>query len=160
MKKILTLLFLATLMLTSCRNDDDVDFDTIGQTFEIDRVNFVTPEFVVNIPYPESIQVFDADVVLVYRLEEVIDGREVWEPLPTAPIFLNDVDNTTISYRFNFTSRDIDIYLESNNRNLTPPDLYGNQVFRIVVVPSAFAKNTKVDLLDFNAVQSALHLEF
>ncbi|MDH7445590.1 hypothetical protein [Aquimarina sp. 2201CG14-23] len=156
MKKIFALLFLSTFLFTSCVDDDD--FDTIGLTFEFtttfNNANGYADRFFFN----ENI--FDSDVVLVYRLEDVDNGLDVWEPLPTATILLNDVDDTTVLYRFNFTSGDVDILLESNNPDLVPADLTNNQTFRIVVVPASFAENTEIDLLDFKAVQSALNLEF
>ncbi|MEW7278125.1 hypothetical protein ABW636_05980 [Aquimarina sp. 2201CG1-2-11] len=158
MRKIFTLVCLMAVMLTSCSNDDDrVDNDTIGLTFET-TVDF-TPnnEYGTRFEFPENI--FDSDVVLVYRRENVDNQLEVWEPLPTVTIFLNDNADTSVQYRFNYTIGDVDILLESNNPDLVPADLTDNQKFRIVVVPANFAKNTKIDLSDFNAVQKALHLE-
>ncbi|WP_103068314.1 hypothetical protein [Aquimarina sediminis] len=158
MRKIFTLLCITTLIFTSCSSDDDADLDTIGQTFELDNVDFIAPEFAVNIPFPQGIEVFESDVVLVYRLEDVVDGRDVWEPVPTPAIFLDNGGELT--YRFNFTLVDVDILLDSPDISLIGSDFTQNQVFRIVVVPSAFAKNTDINLLDFNAVQSALNLDF
>ncbi|WP_108869234.1 hypothetical protein [Aquimarina aquimarini] len=159
MRKIFTLLCLATFIFTSCSNDDDfIDTDTIGQTFDFTTTFSPSNEYSDRFMFPENI--FDSDVVLVYRLENVDNGLEVWEPLPTVTIFLNDVDDTSVQYRYNFTSGDVDVILESNNLDLVPADLTNNQKFRVVVVPSEFAKNTKIDLSDFNAVQSALKLDF
>ncbi|PKV51228.1 hypothetical protein ATE84_3302 [Aquimarina sp. MAR_2010_214] len=157
MRKIFALLCLATFIFTSCSSDDDTDFDTIGQTFEIDKVDFIAPEYAVNIPFPSNIEVFDADVVLVYRLENVVDGRDVWEPVPTPLIELDNGGKLT--YRFNFTINDVDILLDTPDINLIGANFTNDQVFRIVIVPSAFAKKSKVDLTDFKAVQKALKLK-
>lgn len=163
MKKIFSLLFVSTIILTSCEGPegppglDGLD-GIIGETFErtinfneangyTDRI-FLTPN------------IAESDVVLVYRLEGVDAGLDVWEPLPTVTIFLNDVNDTSVQYRFNFTLGDIDILMESNNPDLVPADLTNNQVFRIVIVPSDFAQSGKVDLKDLDAVKSALKLEF
>ncbi|WP_074406306.1 MULTISPECIES: hypothetical protein [Aquimarina] len=158
MRKIFALLCLATFIFTSCSNDDDTDFDTIGQTFEIDNVDFIAPEYAVNIPFPSGIEVFEADVVLVYRLENVVDGRDVWEPVPTPLIELDNGGKLT--YRFNFTLNDVDILLDTPDINLIGTNFTDNQVFRIVIVPSTFANNSKIDFSDFKAVQSALKLDF
>ncbi|TSE11448.1 hypothetical protein [Aquimarina algiphila] len=158
MKKIFTLLCITTFMLTSCSNDDDTDFDTIGQSFEVDNVDFIGPEFAVNIPFPAGVEVFDADVVLVYRLEEVVNGNDVWEPLPTPLIILDSGGELT--YRFNFTLNDVDILLDTPDIGLVGTNFTDNQVFRIVIVPSRFAQDSKIDFSDINAVQSALKLDF
>ncbi|WP_271767745.1 hypothetical protein [Aquimarina algiphila] len=158
MKKIFTLLCITTFMLTSCSNDDDTDFDTIGQSFEVDNVDFIGPEFAVNIPFPVGVEVFDADVVLVYRLEEVVNGNDVWEPLPTPLIILDSGGELT--YRFNFTLNDVDILLDTPDIGLVGTNFTDNQVFRIVIVPSRFAQDSKIDFSDINAVQSALKLDF
>jgi len=160
MKKIFALLFLSTLVFTSCVDDDDVDFDTIGQTFEFTTTFNPGNEFGHRFFFNENI--FDSDVVLVYRLEDVDNGLDVWEPLPTATIFLEDGSGgeITVLYRFNFTSGDVDVLLESSDLGLVPANLTDNQTFRIVVVPASFAENTEINLQDFNAVQSALNLEF
>ncbi|MDY8135820.1 hypothetical protein [Aquimarina sp. 2201CG5-10] len=157
MKKIFAFLFLSTVLFTSC-SDDDPDFDTIGQTFEFTTTFNAANNFAHRFFFGQNI--FDSDVVLVYRLEAVDNGLDVWEPLPTVTIFLNDAADTSVQYRFNFTSGDVDVIMESNNPDLVPADLTNNQTFRIVVVPSSFAENTDVDLKDLNAVQSALKLDF
>ncbi|GAA0721966.1 hypothetical protein GCM10009430_23890 [Aquimarina litoralis] len=160
MKKIFGLLFFSTLLFTSCVNDDDVDFDTIGTTFEFttnfNQANGFGTRFFFNQ------EIFESDVVLVYRLEAVDSGLDVWEPLPTATIFLDDGNGGEITalYRFNFTIGDVDVLLESNAPDLLPADLTNNQTFRVVVVPAAFAENTDINLQDFNEVQAALNLEF
>ncbi|WP_298539641.1 hypothetical protein [uncultured Aquimarina sp.] len=160
MKKIFTLLFLSSLLFTSCVNDDDADFDTIGTTFEFTTDFNQSNDFLHRFFFNENI--FDSDVVLVYRLESVNNGLDVWEPLPTATIFIDDGNggDITVLYRFNFTSGDVDVLLESNAFDLVPTSLTNNQTFRVVVVPASFAENTDIDLSDLNEVQSALNLEF
>ncbi len=162
MKKIFTLLFLTTFLFSSCVNDDDVDFDTIGQTFEFtttfNGANGYADRFFFNQ------NIIDSDVVLVYRLEAVDNGLDVWEPLPTGSVFFFNESTGAIEgflyYRFNFTIGDVDIILESDAPDLAGPEFTNNQTFRIVVVPADFAENTDINLLDFNEVQSALNLEF
>ncbi len=159
MKKIITVLCIATFIFTSCSSDDDrVDNDTVGQTFELENVNFVAPEYAVNIPFPNNVEVFGSDAILVYRLEDIVNGNDVWEPLPTPVIFLEN--NGELNYRFNHTVNDVDIYLETPDISLIGDNYRINQVFRIVVVPSGFATNTNIDLSDFNAVQDAIELEY
>lgn len=158
MRKIFTLLCLTTILFSSCTSDDDTDFDTIGKTFEFTMSFNSGNNFGDRFFFPENI--IDSDVVLVYRRENINNNLDVWEPLPTVTLFLNDTADTSVQYRFNFTLGDVDIVLESNNPDLVPADLTNNQLFRVVVVPSNFAQNSKIDFSDFNAVQSALKLQF
>lgn len=167
MKKIFVLVCLTTLIFSSCSNDDDViDNDTVGQTFEIDNVNFVGDDYTVNVPIPPSVDIVSSDVVLVYRLEEVVNNREVWEPLPTASFFFfNDTTGAIegfLNYRYDFTIEDVDIILDFDlpNPNLLETRFTNNQVFRIVVVPAGFIQSSKIDFSDINEVKSALNLKF
>lgn len=166
MRKIFTLLCLTILLVTSCSNDDDVDLDTIARTFEVTRSFSTSNNFAVEAVVPDNVPVFDADVPLVYILDPITSASEngnVWEPLPRT---FNFDGGGFATFRFNFifdeqqNKASIEILLDSDDLGALSSDLTQNQVFRIVVVPSAFAKNTKVDLSDINAVQSALNLEF
>ena len=164
MKKIFALLFVSTFLFTSCVNNDDdnVDFDTIGQTFEF-TTNFTNANgFSDRFIFDRNI--FDSDVVLVFRLDSSDAGIDVWEPLPTAPFFFfNDVTGAIegfLTYRFNFTVRDVDVFLESDAPELAEAEFTNNQTFRVVVVPSEFAQNPDINLLDIDEVSSALNLQF
>lgn len=167
MKRIFSLLLLSALVFISCEGPqgppgfDGLDGQDgqdggvfLAETFEVTRSFNSSNGYSSNIVLDPVI--FDGDVILVYRLEDVFEGRPVWEPLPTSTIFLNDPDDTTIVYRFNFTVSEILLLLESNNPQLVPDDLALDQTFRIVIVPSEFAQ--KNDTSDLNKVMSTLKL--
>jgi len=163
MKKIFTLLFVSIFLLTSCSSDDDnVDFDTIGQTLEFTTTFNSGNGFMERFIFDQNI--FDSDVVLVFRLDGVDNGLDVWEPLPTASFFFfNDTTGAIegfLNYRFNFTVGDVDVFLNTDAPGLAGPEFTDNQTFRVVVVPSDFAQNTEVDLSNFNELSTALNLEF
>ncbi|TPN88978.1 hypothetical protein [Aquimarina algicola] len=171
MKKIFVLLFSTTLLFTACSDDDDfIDTDTIARTFEIDNVDFVSNDGLdarVTIPVPNTIEVFEQDVPLVYVVDPVATadtGSEVWEQLP-ATYFLDG--GLTVQYRptFIFDAQrgifDIIVTLESNDFVAVPNTFTQNQIFRIVIIPSDFAaQNPNIDLSNLDQVQSALNLEF
>ncbi|WP_144665191.1 hypothetical protein [Dokdonia sp. Hel_I_53] len=163
MKYIYTLLLASAFILTSCSNDDDnFDFDTIGQTFEFTTTFTQANDYTTRFSFDQLI--FDSDVVLVYKLEEVDNGLDVWEPLPTAYYFFTNDSTGAIegflNYRFNFTTGDVDVIMNSDAPDLAGAEFTNNQTFRIVVVPSDFASTTDVDLLNFNEVATALNLKF
>ncbi len=160
MKKIFTLLCLTTLIFTSCSNDDDIDFDTIAQSFEVRDVNF-SPDnqgiAAINVPIPLDIEIFEADVIQVFRLEDVFQGEPVWEPVPTPTIFLQNGGELT--YRFNFTINSVDIFLDTPNFSEVGTEFTDNQLFRIVVIPSTFNQDNNIDITDYNALSSALNID-
>ena len=166
MKKIAFLLFASVLLLISCSNDDDftntVDSDTIGQTFEF-TTSFTDANGFSQL-YTFDQTIFESDAVLVFRRDGIVNGLEIWEPLPTASFFFfNDATGAIegfLNYRFNFTIGDVEVILNSDAPQLAGPEFTDNQRFRIVIVPSDFAQNTEVDLLNFNEVSTALNLEF
>lgn len=166
MKRIFLLLCFTTILFTSCSNDDDTDFDTIGSTFEITTTFNAANDFRTEAVVPDNIDVFDSDVALVYVLDPVRSAAEqadVWEPLPRTLFFDG---GGFAQYQFNFifdapqNIASIELFLESDDLGALAPDITDNQDFRIVIVPSAFAENTNIDLKDFKAVESALKLEF
>jgi len=169
MKKILLPLICFTFLLISCVDDDidDVDFDTIGQTFEIDNVDFISNDGFsasVNVVVPNNIDVFESDVPLVFILDPdataANGGIEVFEPLPRSFFF---ADGGFAQYRFNFIFDDntgifdLDLILESDDFTLLSNGFTQNQIFRIVIVPSSFAENNNTS--DLNTVLSQLNLD-
>ncbi len=163
MKKIFALLILSVFLLSACTSaDDNVDFDTIGQTFEFTTTFNNANDFNQFFVFDQDI--VQSDVVLMFRRDGIANGLEIWEPLPTASFFF--FNNSTgaiegfLNYIFNFTIADVQVILNSDDPQLAGPEFTDNQRFRIVVVPSDFALNTEVDLLNFNALSEALNLEF
>ena len=164
-RKILPLL-LFSFILFSCANDDDINTDTIGQTFEISNVDFITTDGfqgVVNVVVPSNIAVFESDVPLVFILDPVAtaaNGVDVFEPLPRSFFFNN---GGFAQYRFNFIFDDatgifdLDLVLESDDFDALGNDFTQNQIFRIVIVPSEFAETHNTDNL--NTVLSELNLD-
>lgn len=155
MKKIITLLsFVGILSLQGCTvNDttDYVDHDTISVTYE-NKVPYdftLNNQFSVRFNFPTPI--LKSDMVLVYRLGGVNNGRDVWEFLPETYYFVDGTRN--FSFNYNFTNNYVDIYLDGND--LTHPDLNDyrfSQTFRIVVVPAdliiAVDKNNYFDVIN------------
>ncbi|UZO79813.1 collagen-like protein [Aquimarina sp. ERC-38] len=132
---------------------DGRDGDTLTQIYEIESVNFdEANNFGINFAFPQAVP--ETDIVFVYRLEDVIDGKAVWEPLPTATIYFDDnndgIDDGFLQYRYNFTFDDVDILIESDDPIALGEEFTNDQVFRIAVVPAVFGstKNTKTTSLE------------
>ena len=159
MKKIITLLaVVAMFVFTGCEGPEgppgfDGQDGLIAEVFEVGNVNFdangngVLRNF--NVP------IYSGDVILVYRLTGVINGRDVWSPIPETHYF--DDGTLFFTYKFNFTTVDFEIYLEGFDLNTIPNSLRANQIFRIVIVPGDDGINSKksvnkAEYLDYNAV--------
>lgn len=149
MKNILLFLALSTTILfSSCEGDPGPRGQDGGliyaKVFE-KTVNFQIdpdsglPTAIIGFP----IEVFEADVVLVYRLEkdveingEIFDG---WSPLPQNFFFPN---GDILQYIFNHTFYDAEIQIDGNfdTSTLSGDGFINNQTFRIAIVPAEYAK--------------------
>ncbi len=149
MKNILLFLALSsTILFTSCEGDpgppgqDGLDGGIeYAQVFET-TVSFSSGNNFENlISYPSNVIVYESDVVLVYRLVEVVSGSDgpidVWEQLPQTYFPVQG----TLLYSFDHTFLDVKIFLDGNfDLNTLGAEFTNNQTFRIAVVPSEFAK--------------------
>ncbi|GHB77244.1 collagen-like protein [Persicitalea jodogahamensis] len=170
MKKILmSLSLLATVFLLSCDGPaGPAGFDgppgpqgpqgpagpagpqTLGTVFDVTG-NFTTAnDFRIYFDFPvDKIEVFDTDVVLVYRLWEIVDNDlPVYRPLPQT-VFMS---NGAMQYSFDHTFRDVSMFLDTQfDRTTLESKWTTNQTFRVVVIPADFAANGRLsEPVDFN----------
>ncbi|QLE00054.1 hypothetical protein HX109_00215 [Galbibacter sp. BG1] len=157
MKKIITLLFVATFLFTACEGPEGPQgppgTNIVGETFEYTtsfsaQADFFEASF--NPPLVEG------DAMLVYRLEDVVNGADVWEPLPTVTIVNNDTGDT-LQYRFNYTLNDVQIIAECSNFAAFGPELLQNQTFRAVIVPSDLING--IDTSNIHEVMEAANIK-
>lgn len=106
--------------------------------------------------YSNGITVLENDVVLIYRLEEVDNGVDIWRQLPQ-PII---TENGTSFYNFDFTAGDYSIYLEPEfDANLVPIDLTDNQWFRIVIIPAKILNSSNLDKTNLSSLLQNIGIE-
>jgi len=106
--------------------------------------------------YPTDITLIKDDVVLIYRLEEVNDGLDVWRQLPQ-PFFSGE---GLLFYNFDFTQVDFGLFVEPEfDVNLTPLELVQAQVFRVVVIPANLGTSSKMDKSNISSVLKALDID-
>ncbi|GAA4326938.1 hypothetical protein GCM10023115_56690 [Pontixanthobacter gangjinensis] len=175
MKKLLSLIVLASLVLVSCEGDrgpqgppgeDGLDgLDGLGYTYER-TINF---DYFADVNYysqiidiPDAVDTFEpeSDAVLVYRLElQPAEGGgtvDSWSLLPQN-FFLEE---GTIQYVYNHTVADIEIIIDGNfDLSDLETRFTEGQTFRVVVIPSAtFQANNDVDISNFGEVQERFNL--
>lgn len=157
MRKItLVLAFIGMITVQSCStNDDTIDNDTISEVFEYTNVNFFPNDYSVVLTYPHSI--FNSDMVLVYRLSGSFQGEDIWKPLPETYYF--EDGTLDLRYDFDFTRFDAELHLEGFDLAGVSNAYKLNQVFRVVIVPGYFGKNSKMNFKDYKAVVKALNID-
>ena len=157
MKKLFTLLALVGLIsLQSCTVTDNaqlVDNDTISEVFEVTTSFNSSNSFTKIVALNPAI--YASDVILVYHLYDVLNGQNVWRPMPQTYY----VDNGgEIDYNFDFTRNDVKIFMGANFAlNTIPSSWTQNQTFRIVIVPGRFS--SLIDKNNYVAVLAALNLK-
>jgi hypothetical protein len=166
MKKLLSLIVITSLLFVSCSDgepgppgQDGLDgldgVNIVGQAFEVE-VDFVGDEYSIFADIPGNIEVLDSDIVLVYWLEAVEDGADVWSMLPQTFYF----DDGQFQYNYNHTAFDVNIYLQGNIDLGTLGDAYTqDQIFKIVVLPVDYATNASFDVSNFNELKEAVNIQ-
>lgn len=141
MKKLSLLFTLCVLvLLTSCTGPAGPPGDSeLAQVFEATANFNPGNSYSRLVTFPSDIVVYESDVVLVYLLEEVVDGDiDVWSQLPQT-YFL---DQGTLLYTFDHTYLDVNIFLDANfNLNTLGSDYTDNQIFRIAILPAEYANS-------------------
>lgn len=173
MKRIISFISVFALLLTACTgNTGPPGFDGFdglnglnadeyaALSFEAAPVNFEffndtgLQEAMVALPF----DILDSDVVLVYRLDEVvtIDGQatDAWSPLPQN-FFLSDGD--IIQYVFNHTFADVKLLIDGNfDLSTLDTGFTQNQIFRIIILPADALNN--IDTSNIDNVMSAFNI--
>jgi hypothetical protein len=98
--------------------------------------------------------IYASDMVLVYRLSDVVNGTDVWSLLPETHYFNNGT--LDFSYDFDFTRNDVNIFMVGSNLGTVADKFRINQIFRIVVLPANLING--IDKNNYNAVMSTLKI--
>src|SRR5699024_10966460 len=140
----ITIGLLLFFVLVSCKGDrgpqGPAGINILGQVFETTVSFNPGNNFSAIVDFPSNVEVYEADAVLVYLLEEVVDDNvDVWTPLPQT--YFVDGFGTMI-YSFNHTFLDVNVFLDGDfYLGDLSPTFTQNQTFRIAVVPSEFAND-------------------
>ncbi len=164
MKKIVSLLFVFAVVLTSCTGDQGPmgppGFDglngkdgeiKVSSAFEIEVDFNAANEFSHTEKY--GFPVLNTDVTLVYISWETVDGKDVWRLMPQNVYF----DDGILIYNFDFTQTDVRFFLDGTKTLSTlDAEWTQKQVFRVVVIP---ADNVGVDVSNLKDVMQAYNID-
>ena len=126
----------------------------LGLVFEVEVDLFAGNNFEYFVEIPSEIEVFESDVVMVYRLMGVFEGSDIWEPLPQT-IFR---DSGILLYGFDYSIYDVRLFLDgtADFDRLDPVDT-DNLIYRIAVIPADFAKD--IDVKKMSKVMEVLKIK-
>jgi len=158
MKNLLLLILVGSMLLfPSCEGPQGPQgppgLDSLGQVFEA-NITFTNGNgYSRLITYPSNVVVYESDVVLVYLLEDVVDGNiDVWTQLPQT-YFLNQ---GTLLYTFDHTFLDVNIFLDANfDLGLLGSNFTDDQIFRIAILPAEYANSN----LSMEELMSQINIE-
>ncbi|WP_394973277.1 collagen-like protein [uncultured Croceitalea sp.] len=166
---------LVTLFIMSCegpqgppgfdglngQNGEDA-VNILGKVVEIQGTFSAANDFSISYEFPDTVEVFESDLVLVYLLFEQVDDPnggdpiDVWRLLPQTRI----LDQGLLQYNFDHTFTDVNIFLESDfDLSTLPAGDTDDQIFRIAVVPAEFGTDNNIDVSNLNAVMGALKVD-
>ena len=164
MKKISLFLLFSIVLFMSCEGPQGPPgfdgFDgadgadgLIGSIFEVEA-DFTPDGYEYSVDIPASIEVFDTDIVMAYVLTEVLDGVDIWEPLPQTLFFGNEI----LLYGYDYTFSDVRFFLDGTiNLNSLGALYTDNILFRVAVIPADFAAS--IDVSNINEVMDAIQLK-
>lgn len=170
MKKVsLLLALLTTVFFMSCEGPvgppgppgfdglDGLDgINILGQVIEIEGTFDFNNDYTLFYEFPNTVEVFESDLVLVYVLWDVDGDVDIWRLMPQT-VILNE---GLLQYNYDHTFFDVSIFLDADfNLSLLDPVYTDNQVFRIAVVPAEFAQGSRFDRSNIEQVMNLLNVE-
>lgn len=139
--------------------DGEDGVNILGQVLDIEGSFSAENNYEILYEFPQTIEVFETDVVLVYLLwDQTEDSNgeavDIWRLMPQTRI----LDQGLLQYNYDHTFLDVNLFLEFNfsEADLLPGDT-DNQVFRIAVLPAEMTQG-KMDVNDIHSVMGRLNV--
>jgi len=147
-------------LLPACQGipgEDGEDGNSLlGAVFEIEGDFTPANKWMLYFKFPNTIEVFESDAVLVYLLWEQSNNLDVWRLLPQTVVLKEGI----LQYNYDYTLADVQIFLDGSlDLNTLLPAESQDQVFRIVVFPADFAMNNPPDVSNYDLVVKSLGLD-
>ncbi|MBC8768744.1 collagen-like protein [Arenibacter sp. BSSL-BM3] len=132
----------------------------LGTVIDIEG-DFNPIDYEITYEFPQTVEVFETDVVLVYILWEQLDGGseppiDVWRLLPQTVLLNQGI----LQYNYDHSFLDVRIFLDADFDlgTLTAADTQ-DQVFRIAILPAEKLAGSKLDKSNINAVMRTMGVE-
>ena len=139
--------------------DGQDGINILGQVLEFQDTFSAENNYSLLFEFPQTVEVFESDVVLVYLLWEQVDDPnggdpiDVWRLLPQTRI----LDQGLLQYNYDHTFLDVSVFLESDfDLNTLLPGDTDDQIFRVAILPAEFGNDPSVDFTNIESVMQAL----
>lgn len=133
----------------------------LGKVVDIEGDFTLANDYAIFFEFPQTLEVFETDVVLVYILwGQTEDGNgdpvDIWRLMPQTRI----LDQGLLQYNYDHTFFDVNIFLEFD---FDPGTLQSgdtdNQVFRIAVLPAEALSASKMDKSNLEGIMGMLNMD-
>lgn len=132
----------------------------LGKVLEIEGTFNADNEYALFYEFPQTVEVFESDIVLVYILwDQAEDSNgefvDIWRLLPQTRLLNQGI----LQYNFDHTFFDVSIFLEGDFdfSTLGPADT-DNQIFRVAIMPAEFGQDETLDPTNLDAVLEKLQI--
>ena len=133
----------------------------LGTVIDIQGTFEASNDYALLYEFPQSVEVFETDIVLVYLLwDQTVDSNnepvDIWRLLPQTRI----LNQGLLQYNFDHTFLDVSLFLEADfDLGTLPAGDTDDQVFRIAVIPAEASSNARINFSDMDAVMKLLNVE-
>jgi len=140
--------------------DGQDGINILGKVVDIEGDFTSSNEYSIFFEFPQTIEVFETDVVLVYILWDQAedsngDPVDIWRLLPQTRI----LDQGLLQYNYDHTFLDVSIFLESDfDLGTLPSGDTDNQVFRIAVLPAETLSSSKMDKSNIEGIMNMMNV--
>lgn len=167
MKKVSFLLaMLTSVFFISCEGpvgppgppgfDGQDGINILGTVLEYQDTFSPIDEYSLRFEFPNTVEVFESDIVLVYILWNVDGDVDIWRLLPQTVLF----NEGLLQYNYDHTFFDVSVFLEGEfDLGLLDPVYTDNQVFRVAIVPAEFGQGSRFDRSNLQQVMDLLNVE-
>jgi hypothetical protein len=138
--------------------DGQDGINILGKVIDIEGDFTPENDYSIFFEFPQTVEVFESDVVLVYLLwDQTTDGNgdpvDIWRLMPQTRI----LDQGLLQYNYDYTFFDVSLFLEADfDLSILPAGDTDNQVFRIAILPAEFGVGSKLDKSNIESVMQAL----
>lgn len=132
----------------------------LASVIDIEGTFSLENDYTIGYEFPDTIEVFETDVVLVYLLWGQTDDAEpvdIWRLMPQTRI----LDQGLLQYNYDHTFFDVSMFLEADfDLASLPPGDTNDQVFRIAVLPGeSLSGKSSIDRSNINEVMRSLSVD-
>ncbi|MGI9553072.1 MAG: collagen-like protein [Aurantibacter sp.] len=133
----------------------------LGKVIDLEGDFTAENEYSILFEFPQTVEVFETDVVLVYLLwDQTEDSNgeavDIWRLMPQTRI----LDQGLLQYNYDYTFLDVSMFLEADfDLGTLQSGDTDAQVFRVAILPAEMAAGSRMDKSNIANVMQTLGVE-